>query len=89
MSPSPVMARLFARPLIGVVKLYRVAISPWLGANCRFDPSCSAYAIEALETHGAWRGSVLTLRRLSRCHPWGGSGYDPVPTVAEREHDAR
>ena len=65
-----------------------VAVSPWLGPNCRFDPTCSEYAIEALETHGAWRGSLLTLRRLSRCHPWGGSGYDPVPEVAEREHDA-
>jgi putative membrane protein insertion efficiency factor len=70
------------------VKFYRVAVSPWLGPNCRFDPTCSEYAIEALETHGAWRGSLLTLRRLSRCHPWGGSGYDPVPEVAEREHDA-
>lgn len=75
------MASLLARPLIGFVKLYRVALSPWLGANCRFQPTCSEYAIESLESHGALRGSLLTLRRLSRCHPWGGSGYDPVPTA--------
>ena len=73
------MASAFARPLIGLVKAYRIAVSPWLGANCRFQPSCSQYAIEALETHGALRGSLLAVRRLSRCHPWGGSGYDPVP----------
>ena len=46
---------------------------------CRFDPSCSSYALEALERHGAWRGSWLTMRRLGRCHPWGGHGWDPVP----------
>ncbi len=74
-----------ARPLIGLVKAYRAAVSPWLGANCRFEPSCSRYAIEALETHGAWRGTLLTARRLSRCHPWGGSGYDPVPGRQERD----
>ena len=82
------MARILAWPLIGLVKVYRVAISPWLGPSCRFQPTCSAYAIEALETHGAWRGSLLTVRRLSRCHPWGGSGYDPVPGTTEHEHDA-
>jgi len=73
------MATVFARPLIGLVRAYRVALSPWLGANCRFQPTCSQYAIEALETHGALRGTLLALRRLSRCHPWGGHGYDPVP----------
>ena len=62
------MASILARPLIGFVKLYRLAVSPWLGANCRFQPTCSEYAIECLETHGALRGSLLTLRRLSRCH---------------------
>ena len=82
------MARILAWPLIGLVKVYRVAISPWLGPSCRFQPTCSAYAIEALETHGAWRGLLLTVRRLSRCHPWGGSGYDPVPGTTEHEHDA-
>ena len=73
------LGRLLAWPLLGLVALYRIAISPWLGANCRFEPSCSAYAMEALRVHGAFRGSVLTVRRIGRCHPWGGSGYDPVP----------
>ena len=82
------MTSVFARPLIGMVKAYRIALSPWLGANCRFQPTCSEYAIEALETHGALRGTLLSVRRLSRCHPWGGSGYDPVPGADERHDDA-
>ena len=76
---SGVVGRLMARPIIGLVKLYRYVISPWLGGNCRFEPTCSSYAIEALETHGALRGGWMALRRVLRCHPWGGSGYDPVP----------
>ncbi len=75
------LSRLLARPLIGLAKLYQYVISPWLGGNCRFEPTCSNYAIEALETHGVLRGGWLALRRLSRCHPWGGSGYDPVPSI--------
>jgi putative membrane protein insertion efficiency factor len=73
------LASLVARPLIGLVKIYQYVVSPWLGSNCRFQPTCSAYAIEALEVHGALRGSLLAVRRICRCHPWGGSGYDPVP----------
>lgn len=61
------------------VRAYRLLLSPWLGHGCRFHPSCSAYAMEALERHGGVRGGWLTLRRLCRCHPWGGHGYDPVP----------
>ena len=71
--------RLAAKPFIGLVRLYQLTLSPWLGANCRFEPTCSAYAIEALETHGVLRGGWLALCRISRCHPWGGSGFDPVP----------
>jgi len=78
MSP---LARIAALP----VHVYRLFISPMLGANCRFQPTCSAYALEALEKHGALRGSWLALRRILRCHPGGGSGYDPVP---EREKDS-
>lgn len=78
------LGRLLAWPLLGLVALYRVAISPWLGANCRFEPSCSAYAMEALRVHGAFRGTWLSIRRIGRCHPWGGAGYDPVP---EKEQD--
>lgn len=71
--------RVLARPLIGLVRAYRVAVSPWLGTNCRFQPSCSEYALQALAAHGAFRGGALAVRRIARCHPWGGSGYDPVP----------
>ncbi len=65
--------------LIGIVKGYRLLLSPWLGNACRFEPTCSAYAVEALEVHGAGRGSYLTLRRLARCQPWCQGGHDPVP----------
>lgn len=65
--------------LIRLVQAYRLLLSPWLGASCRFEPTCSIYAIEALEKHGAGLGSYLTLRRLTRCHPWCAGGHDPVP----------
>jgi len=65
--------------LVGLIYFYRLFISPLLGTNCRFQPSCSAYAIEAIERHGAVKGSWLTIRRIGKCHPWGKSGYDPVP----------
>lgn len=65
--------------LIGCVRFYQLAISPWLGRNCRYLPTCSAYTIEAIETHGAWCGVWLGTKRICRCHPWGSSGYDPVP----------
>ncbi len=65
--------------LIALVRLWQWGPSMVLPPTCRFQPSCSAYAIQALEKHGAIRGGWLTLKRLSRCHPWGGSGYDPVP----------
>ena len=65
--------------LTGLISAYRKVISPFLGANCRFYPSCSAYALEAITVHGAGRGSWLALRRLSRCHPFHPGGLDPVP----------
>ena len=70
---------LVAYPLRGLIRLYQLIISPLLGGSCRFEPSCSAYAEEALKRHGALRGSWLTICRIGRCHPWGGQGYDPVP----------
>ena len=67
------------RGLIGIVKGYRLFLSPWLGSACRFEPTCSRYSIEALEVHGAAKGSYLTLHRLCRCHPWCEGGLDLVP----------
>ena len=71
--------RVVALPLIGLVRFYQLCISPLKPPSCRFTPTCSQYAIEALRKHGPIRGLYLTVRRLLRCHPWGGSGYDPVP----------
>ncbi len=72
------------RILIGAVRLYRFALSPWLGSSCRFEPTCSAYALGALQCHGAAVGTVLTVGRLARCHPWCRGGFDPVPAHAPR-----
>lgn len=79
MSP---LAHLVALPVRG----YRLLFSPWVGQGCRYQPTCSAYALEALEKHGGVKGGWLMLRRIARCHPWGGSGYDPVPGT-EADHD--
>lgn len=69
--------------LTALIKGYRLLISPWLGANCRFYPSCSAYGLEAVQTFGALKGGWLTIKRLGRCHPWHAGGYDPVPHGCE------
>lgn len=73
------LLRLPQKVLMGLVIAYRLLISPSLGSNCRFEPSCSAYSLQALRQHGAVTGSYLTLRRLARCHPWCDGGHDPVP----------
>lgn len=70
--------------LIRLVRAYQLLLSPMLGASCRFEPSCSAYAIDALRAHGAAGGSYLAARRLVRCHPWCEGGADPVPVQAPR-----
>ena len=67
------------RFLLGSIRLYQLALSPWLGRQCRYEPTCSAYAAEAIETFGVRRGVWLAAKRIGRCHPWGGAGYDPVP----------
>ncbi|WCR03667.1 membrane protein insertion efficiency factor YidD [Paracoccus saliphilus] len=82
MSP---LAQLFALP----VRAYRLIASPWVGHGCRFQPTCSAYALDALKHHGAIRGGWLTIRRIARCHPWGGEGFDPVPGGGDHHCDHR
>lgn len=64
---------------IGLIRLYQICISPYFPASCRFVPSCSQYGIEAFQKHGFFKGLWLTVKRIAKCHPWGGSGYDPVP----------
>jgi uncharacterized protein len=66
-------------PFIVIIKFYQGAISPWLGSKCRYTPTCSHYGLEAFKKHGPIKGFWLTLKRISKCHPWGGHGYDPVP----------
>jgi putative membrane protein insertion efficiency factor len=70
-----------------LIRGYQLAISPLLGPRCRFYPSCSHYAMEAIETHGAGRGVWLTIKRISRCHPWHEGGFDPVPACLNHSHD--
>jgi uncharacterized protein len=65
--------------LITAIRGYRYLLSPWWGNQCRFDPTCSDYAIRAIEEHGTFRGAWLAMRRLSKCHPWHRGGFDPVP----------
>jgi uncharacterized protein len=72
------------RALTALVKGYRLFLSPWLGSSCRFTPTCSVYALQALEAHGAAAGAYLTAARIARCHPWCDGGHDPVPAAAPR-----
>lgn len=78
---------MLARILIGVVRLYQLVVSPWMPGACRYTPTCSTYAMDALRGHGAARGSWLALKRLARCHPWGGYGYDAVPPTRSDRSD--
>jgi uncharacterized protein len=73
------IAKILALPFIVFIKAYQYIISPWLGPKCRFTPTCSHYGVEAFKKHGVFKGFWLTLNRVRKCHPWGGSGYDPVP----------
>ncbi|RLZ11929.1 membrane protein insertion efficiency factor YidD [Faecalibacter macacae] len=73
------MNNLLIKPFIILVRFYQLAISPWLGNNCRYQPTCSHYMIGALKEHGLLKGLWIGTKRIGRCHPWGGQGYDPVP----------
>lgn len=84
--------RVIARVLKALVRGYSLLISPFLGHNCRYYPTCSAYTLEAIERHGPWRGLWLGIKRVGRCHPWHEGGYDPVPDLpedAKKRHDLR
>jgi putative membrane protein insertion efficiency factor len=76
---SPGRTQLLTRAAAGAVTAYQVAVSPFLGANCRFQPTCSEYTRQAILTHGLCRGVAMATKRISRCHPWHAGGYDPVP----------
>lgn len=79
LGPGSRFRRMAAWPLVLLVRFYQLCISPLTPPACRYTPTCSQYALEALRKYGPLKGGWLTLRRLARCHPWGGSGYDPVP----------
>ncbi|HTJ91361.1 MAG TPA: membrane protein insertion efficiency factor YidD [Acidocella sp.] len=72
-----------ATVLTGAIRVYQLTLRPVIGANCRFYPSCSAYACEAISKHGAGRGALLAGRRILRCHPWHPGGFDPVPPLKD------
>lgn len=73
------MKKLFAAVFLGLIRFYQLAISPFLGSRCRYTPTCSAYAVEAIRKWGPWKGGWLALKRIGSCRPGGGHGYDPVP----------
>ena len=77
------LAHYAAAALILAIKIYQLTLSPFLGRQCRYEPTCSVYAEEALRRFGVLRGGWLAVKRLGRCHPWGGTGYDPVPETDE------
>ena len=72
--------RIVTFPLILLIRGYQLIVSPMLGSNCRFMPSCSEYALESLKVYGLIKGTYLTIKRIRKCHPWGSNGYDPIPT---------
>jgi putative membrane protein insertion efficiency factor len=74
-----IIRRILSLPFIVLIRLYQIVISPILGPKCRFTPTCSQYALEAIKKYGIFKGSWLAAKRIARCHPWGGHGYDPVP----------
>lgn len=83
-----VIGTIFSWLMRGAITIYRTAVSPFLPVSCRYAPTCSAYALEAIERHGPLRGLWLAIARVFRCHPWGGAGYDPVPEHSDNRRAA-
>lgn len=79
------MGKIISALLVFLIRIYQIVLSPILGANCRFSPSCSAYAVEAIQVHGPLKGTLLAMKRIGSCHPWGRHGYDPVPKKTKDE----
>lgn len=79
------MYKLLKKLMVFVIRIYQYAISPFTPSSCRFAPTCSAYSVEAIQKHGPFKGFWLSLKRVSKCHPWGSSGYDPVPEVEKEK----
>ncbi|MFY0698888.1 MAG: membrane protein insertion efficiency factor YidD [Balneola sp.] len=77
---------IFSKLLIGLVRFYQLAISPWLGSSCRYSPTCSQYMIDAVKEWGPLKGFWLGIKRIGRCHPWGGDGHDPVPKNPKEQY---
>jgi hypothetical protein len=73
------ISKIFSFLFLGIIKAYRLFISPMLAPSCRYLPTCSEYGLQAIKKYGPFKGGWLTVKRISRCHPWGGHGYDPVP----------
>jgi putative membrane protein insertion efficiency factor len=87
-APPGILRRGLAAAMVALIRLYQWTLSPWLGPRCRFVPSCSEYAAAAIRRFGPWRGGWLASRRVLRCHPWGATGYDPVPDQPQRDKPA-
>ncbi|MFB0938425.1 MAG: membrane protein insertion efficiency factor YidD [Urechidicola sp.] len=79
------LTKIIAVPFIWFVRFYQMAISPYTPSSCRYSPTCSHYAIEALQKHGLFSGGILAIKRIFSCHPWGNSGYDPVPEKKDKK----
>jgi putative membrane protein insertion efficiency factor len=80
------LTKIIAVPFIWFVRFYQMAISPYTPSSCRYSPTCSHYAIEALQKHGLFSGGILAIKRIFSCHPWGNSGYDPVPEKKDKNN---
>jgi putative membrane protein insertion efficiency factor len=74
-----IMTNMLSKVFVALIRFYQYAISPYLPPSCRYTPTCSAYGVEAIKKYGPFKGGWLTIKRIASCHPWGGSGYDPVP----------